>query len=157
DTTTAEAGPPASKPGAEDPADDDDEDRTVQVAPVKPPRRPVTSTLASPPVPVGIRLKTPPPGPVSSLFTGEEIVSSSTPPTQIAAVPSTQPSGAPAPAPPVRPAAGSTTEASETQRGEIEISADELADDDEDDDDAIEDSITATAPRLDAASLIEAA
>lgn len=153
DTTTAEAGPPASAPPVQDdPLEDEEEDRTVQVAPVKPARRVPPGVLAPPtvasPSPVSSGAQRPVPS---------AVVSSAAPSTPLAAVPSTQPSGAVPVATPMRTKAGSTTETKETAPLEGELGDDDLTDLEEDDGDSLEDSITATAPRLDAARLIEAA
>jgi hypothetical protein len=161
DTTTAEAGPPASRrdePGAGT-NPHDAEDRTVQqtsptIRRTPPPRAPPKPSISpaagsAPPTVASAGAS----GPVPS------------------AVPSTEPASPPAVPPTARSAPSpSITEASETEPPE-EISDDDLtedgengeddeddADDDHDpDDDSVEDSITATAPRIDAGSLVEAA
>ena len=137
DTTSAEAGPPASQ---EEPAGHDAEDRTVQ--------QPVASPeLAHKPA-------TPAPPPIAA----PTLASPGAPPTQAvpsAPAPTTQPSATAAAVAAVRPAAGSTTEA---ETSGDELAAEDLEEEDleEDDEEPLEDSITATAPRLNAASLIQA-
>jgi hypothetical protein len=162
DTTTAEAGPPASRrddpsvpPGVGADEGDDTgahdphvhEDRTVQQK-VDPPlaarkpsglaQRVPASGAAKPP-------SAPPPRPPSP---GP---AAGTPPS--APVPSTEPSGAMATA----PAAPPVTRSTETDIEPTDIT-DELDDDlTEDEDDPVEDSITATAPRISHSNLMDAA
>lgn len=131
DTTTAEAGPPTSRPddardsihatrpdGVGEPDPHTHEDRTVQQQ-IEPPSRP--------------------PGPVPAA--GAPLS---------APLPTRQPSGAVSTAPAVAPI---------TQTNEIDAPdiADELADELADDADPVEDSITATAPRINHANLMDAA
>jgi hypothetical protein len=159
DTTTAEAGPPAaaarSREASVHPTDSDaddphdQEDRTVQQR-VEPPgaaRKP--SGLAPPALALPTALRPPsrppsrPPAPVPAAGTPAS-----------APLPSTQPSGAVA-----KPAPGPVTQTTETEPTDL---TDELADDltddgDDGDDDLIEDSITATAPRISPSNLMDAA
>ena len=154
DTTTAEAGPPASPRDMPDDPDDtgahdphDHEDRTVQQKVEPPPAARKPSGLAQPHV-----------GPASPSSASPTSKPPSRPPAPVPAAgtpvsatsPSTQPSGAVATAPAVAPV---------TQTTEIEPTdiTDELDDDLSDDGEPLEDSITATAPRISHSNLMEAA
>lgn len=129
DTTTAEAGPPAAR--RDDPGVPD-ADAAGEVDPHDQEDRTVQQLVEPQPRA---------PAPVPAAGTPASALLSST-----------QPSGGLAPA----PAAASITQTNETEI-EPEDITDDIADDDDDDGEHLEDSITATAPRISHSNLMEAA
>lgn len=168
DTTTAEAGPPASRredpsvPPASSAGEGDDtgaqdphvhEDRTVQQK-VDPP-------LAAR-KPSGLAQHVPPSGAAGAAKSAS--APPSRPPAPVPAagapasapVPSTEPGGAMATA----PAVPQVTRSTETDIEPTDITDeldDDLTEDEDEDDDPVEDSITATAPRISHSNLMDAA